>query len=159
MTKVYTVKELSGMLKGKHKAQVVYVEATGELLGEFETWRLTAANPSTIKSSPFSKVSIGYSWDGNNRYYKDMIERLGLTTLHEQLVNNKQKDEKTKRAAAELIATPRLDAMEAALKDICARNSCGVSYFIGGDTHGIHEDYLYIHTTVCGQAFTRKIED
>lgn len=59
-------------------------------------------------------------------------------------------------------ADNKLSEIEADLNAVLLKHkqhkAC-LSYVMSGDTHGIHEDYMYISVEVNGYHFTRKIQD
>jgi hypothetical protein len=52
-----------------------------------------------------------------------------------------------------------LDKVEAMFITLQKDNNCNIGYSMLGDTYGIHEDYMYISTTVNGHYYERRLND
>jgi hypothetical protein len=64
-----------------------------------------------------------------------------------------------RKCEAKVVADKRLDELEEKFYQFMQSNGCSVSYSIDGDTHGIHDSYLYISVDVDGFNFERRIID
>lgn len=150
-------KKVRELLGDKTRLRIVYVKDTLQVVGEFNQWLKDNPAKNLINSSPYAATSMGSG--SLYPHESDAIKALGLEALHNELCAAAKKQEHARRNAAEKTAKDRLDAMQAALSEICALHKCGVSYTMKGDTHGIYEDYLYIGTEVDGFYFKREIEE
>lgn len=54
-------------------------------------------------------------------------------------------------------ANEKLEKVHEEINAVLKANGCDIDYMIQGDTHGIHEDYMYISTNVGGYNFTRRV--
>lgn len=140
------------------RARLVYDRASGEVLGLFREWREANPDASLSMQGPFGIVELGLELFPK-KHHKEAREALGLTDIHNAMLERHQSQEAERYAAARKIAYPRLDAMEAALAAISKEHGCYIGFTMEGDTHGIYESHVDICTEVDGITFTRSIQE
>lgn len=146
--------ELLAELETRERAQLVYNAKTMELIDETCNWR--KENPGRgIGECGLSSIWIGNKTLSYHKFELDLIEKLGLTELHNKMKENafKAYQEKYKRLLP--IAEAKLDEAEAMLNSL--PNGVGINYKMEGDTHGIYEDYQYLYVEIEGITFERRI--
>lgn len=146
--------ELLAELETRETANLIYNVKTREVIDQFNSWR--KENPNTsLGGSGLAMLRIGNKTLSYHKFELDLIEKLGLTKLHNKMKENAVKayQEKYKRLLP--LAEAKLDEAEAMLNSL--PNGVGVTYKMEGDTHGIYEDYQYLYVEIEGITFERRI--
>ena len=85
-----------------------------------------------------------------NNYFETKEEAIAAYNAYNIKLELRKKD-------AWEIAKLRLEEIEKKFELFMKENDCEISYTMDGDTHGIHDDYMYIEVKVDGFCFTKRI--
>lgn len=87
------------------------------------------------------------------------------TTTQPKAIDYARNKPQTKEEAIKAItpylkeAEQKAEAITALVRQLEKDHDCGISYFMDGDTYGIHEEFLYVGFYINGYSFTYELED